>query len=201
MAETNTREKILETSGKLFAQRGYFGISMQEIADEVGITKAALYYHFEGKEELVKTLMNNTVQELKNQLKKTVEDSKIPSDILFNLIKAFLDFKIKNPELSLLTSLGSVTDERIPTLQFLVDLRTELIKFIRELIAGIDFARRMTYRTIFTLTTSVISFVLSPLNYDSRSAKQLARDFTVLFFSENINSSSKKATRSVSGSK
>jgi len=46
------RDRILQVASERFAARGYADVSMQEIADAVGITKAALYYHFRSKEDL-----------------------------------------------------------------------------------------------------------------------------------------------------
>ena len=43
--EKNTKEKILEEALKLFAQSGYMGTSMNDIASKLGVTKAALYKH------------------------------------------------------------------------------------------------------------------------------------------------------------
>jgi AcrR family transcriptional regulator len=55
---TNRRENILEVAGRLFLQQGYEGTSVQQIADEVGCTKAALYYHFKaGKDEILHKMM------------------------------------------------------------------------------------------------------------------------------------------------
>ena len=42
----NTRERILETALELFAQNGYLGTSMNDIAGQLGFTKAALYKHY-----------------------------------------------------------------------------------------------------------------------------------------------------------
>ena len=47
--EKNTKEKILEEALKLFAQSGYMGTSMNEIASRLGVTKAALYKHYSSK--------------------------------------------------------------------------------------------------------------------------------------------------------
>jgi AcrR family transcriptional regulator len=44
--------RILAEASRLFVARGYRGISMREIAEAVGISKAGLYYHFRDKEEL-----------------------------------------------------------------------------------------------------------------------------------------------------
>ena len=53
----STKEKILEESLELFSQNGYSGTSMSDIADKVGITKAALYKHFSGKEQIFDELL------------------------------------------------------------------------------------------------------------------------------------------------
>lgn len=43
-----TRQQILEAARELFLARGYKGVSMKEVAEEVQVTSAALYYHFPG---------------------------------------------------------------------------------------------------------------------------------------------------------
>ena len=49
--EKNTKEKILEEALKLFAQSGYMGTSMNDIASKLGVTKAALYKHYKSKQD------------------------------------------------------------------------------------------------------------------------------------------------------
>ena len=46
------RERMLREARELFVAHGYAAVTMQEIADAVGVTKAALYYHFSDKEAL-----------------------------------------------------------------------------------------------------------------------------------------------------
>ena len=53
----DTRDRILETALDLFIERGYDKTSLREIAERVGVTKAALYYHFSSKEEIIRTLV------------------------------------------------------------------------------------------------------------------------------------------------
>ena len=52
-----TREHILATAEKLILQRGYSGTSIEEIISEAGITKGGFFYHFDGKNDLAKSLM------------------------------------------------------------------------------------------------------------------------------------------------
>lgn len=49
----DTKEKILEVSLELFSKSGYLGTSMSDIAGELSITKAALYKHYSGKQEIL----------------------------------------------------------------------------------------------------------------------------------------------------
>jgi AcrR family transcriptional regulator len=54
---TDTRERIVAVAAHLFATRGFAGTSVRDIADELGVTKAALYYHFESKEVLLRSIV------------------------------------------------------------------------------------------------------------------------------------------------
>ncbi|MFF4405279.1 TetR/AcrR family transcriptional regulator [Streptomyces sp. NPDC001262] len=53
---SNTRERIQQTALGLFVTRGYEKTSLREIAEELGVTKAALYYHFKTKEDILTAL-------------------------------------------------------------------------------------------------------------------------------------------------
>ena len=48
-----TKERILNTALALFSQRGYLGTSMSDIANELGMTKGALYKHYTSKQEIL----------------------------------------------------------------------------------------------------------------------------------------------------
>lgn len=50
--EREGRERVLREAHALFLERGFAEVSMQQIADAVGMTKASLYYHFRDKEDL-----------------------------------------------------------------------------------------------------------------------------------------------------
>jgi AcrR family transcriptional regulator len=51
------RARILDVARAAFLARGYADVSMQEIADSAGLTKAAIYYHFKDKEELFESIL------------------------------------------------------------------------------------------------------------------------------------------------
>ena len=57
----DVRSEILQTATRLFARRGFDGTSLQAIADEVGIRKPSLLYHYPSKEALRQSVLGNVI--------------------------------------------------------------------------------------------------------------------------------------------
>lgn len=55
----NTRQRIQDIALELFAEQGYEKTSLREIAERLGVTKAALYYHFKTKEDIIISLFDD----------------------------------------------------------------------------------------------------------------------------------------------
>jgi AcrR family transcriptional regulator len=58
-ARSDTRAKIQQVAVELFTEHGYEGTSLREIAERLDVTKAALYYHFKSKEDIVTSLVED----------------------------------------------------------------------------------------------------------------------------------------------
>lgn len=54
---SDTRARILDAALGLFSEHGFDGTTLQQIADRLGFTKAALYYHFRSKDDLLQALI------------------------------------------------------------------------------------------------------------------------------------------------
>jgi AcrR family transcriptional regulator len=63
-----TRQQILDTAVQLFAERGYDATSLQMIADRMGVTKAAVYYHFPAKSDIVQAISLPVAEDLERVL-------------------------------------------------------------------------------------------------------------------------------------
>jgi AcrR family transcriptional regulator len=63
-ARGDTRERIQSVALELFAEHGYQQTSLREIAERLGVTKAALYYHFKSKEDIVRSFTEDYAAEL-----------------------------------------------------------------------------------------------------------------------------------------
>ena len=61
---TDTRSRAQKVALQLFAEQGYEKTSLREIAGRLGVTKAALYYHFRSKEDIVHSFTDDYFAEL-----------------------------------------------------------------------------------------------------------------------------------------
>jgi len=63
---SDTRERIQKVALKLFTEQGYDKTSLREIAEKLGVTKAALYYHFQSKEQIFESILVDTYASIKD---------------------------------------------------------------------------------------------------------------------------------------
>ncbi|MDX6353251.1 MAG: hypothetical protein QOF98_154 [Streptomyces sp.] len=90
-----TRQQILETAQRLFADLGYDATSLQMIADEMGLTKAAVYYHFRAKNDLLHECMKPGILRIEALLNEaaTMRSRRARID---HLVTGFVDFLVEN---------------------------------------------------------------------------------------------------------
>ena len=125
---SETKQRIIETARELFARKGVPKTSLQEIADRLGITKPALYYHFSSREELVRSIMQPLIDDGDAYVRELEQRSSVePRDLL----EGYFDFNIRHradimlvlTELTTLAELGLVDRvltwrERLTTLLY-----------------------------------------------------------------------------------
>lgn len=63
-----TRTRILEAAERCFAQSGYDGTSVSQICQAAGVSKGALYHHYESKQDIFVELLNRWLEEMEFQL-------------------------------------------------------------------------------------------------------------------------------------
>lgn len=119
------RKKIVEAAYFLFLKKGYHGTTMEEIANQLGVTKPAIYQYFPGKEDLYAAVAEHGRQELEEILETSFEnnDLRAGSEILFDTLARYTpQFNSMYSEMMLLAA----HNERIRTL-----LRQDRIEDIR----------------------------------------------------------------------
>ncbi|TMR11438.1 TetR family transcriptional regulator [Nonomuraea turkmeniaca] len=126
-----TSERILEAARALFAARGYRATSMQAIADEVGISKAALYYHFDSKEEILRRLTIPLLDELEAVLAEA-ESGDSAEEVRWRAIEGYVDVHLRHRQT--LTML--VKDMTLLVQAPIADRFRTAIALANELVAG-----------------------------------------------------------------
>lgn len=66
--QRDTKAEIHQAAMELFSTRGYEKTSLREIAEQVGITKASLYYHYSSKQDLLKAIIGTFFDDLQRVL-------------------------------------------------------------------------------------------------------------------------------------
>jgi len=84
------RERILREAEQLFVQHGYRGVSIRDIAQACGMTNAALYYHFSGKEDLFLNMLRYNLQRIGKILEQSVEESSSCREQIDCLVNAYI---------------------------------------------------------------------------------------------------------------
>ncbi len=68
----STKEKIDMAALQLFAERGFKGTTMKDIAKVVGVTEGAIYRHYSSKEEIVENLIDRVIRDLSGKIEESV---------------------------------------------------------------------------------------------------------------------------------
>ncbi len=101
---SNARERVLIAAETLFRQRGYNTVTMRDIAEEVGIRQASLYYHFPTKEQLFITVTEQVFERHREGLQQALTEAE--SDLRGQLQAASRWF-ISQPPLNFLSLMQS----------------------------------------------------------------------------------------------
>lgn len=88
-AETVSR--LLAAAGKLFLERNYADVTMDQVAAAAEVTKGALYHHFSGKEELYLALLHRDLAEKRALFQRAVDSPGSCRERLHRLTQDFLD--------------------------------------------------------------------------------------------------------------
>ncbi len=98
-----TRQQILETAQRLFTDLGYDATSLQMIADEMGLTKAAVYYHFRAKSDILHAAMRPGIQRLEVLLDEAAGIRGRRARIE-HLVTGFVDFLVQHRHYAVMAS-------------------------------------------------------------------------------------------------
>ncbi|MGV0810456.1 helix-turn-helix domain-containing protein [Mycolicibacterium boenickei] len=105
-----TRERLVEAAVRLITRHGFAGTSLQMIADELGFTKAAIYYHFRTREQLLSAVVEPFLTRMQ-ALVEDAEHQRTASARADRLIRGYAELAVRNRALvSVLASDPSVNE-------------------------------------------------------------------------------------------
>jgi AcrR family transcriptional regulator len=86
-----TRREIIETATRLFAERGYAAVSIEAVLAACGISRGALYHHFQSKEALLEAVFEAVEIDVTQHVLARATSAASPSEVLQTGCEAFLD--------------------------------------------------------------------------------------------------------------
>ncbi len=87
-----TRDAIINSATKLFALKGYDGVSVDEIAKEASINKAMIYYYFENKAKLYEVAIKNVLDDMYESIVEQNKKATKPTEELKSFVKTYAYF-------------------------------------------------------------------------------------------------------------
>jgi AcrR family transcriptional regulator len=98
-----TRQQILETAQRLFAELGYDATSLQMIADEMGLTKAAVYYYFPAKSDILHAAMQPGFRRMETLLEEAqaMRGRRARTE---HIVNGFVEFLVQNRHYAVMAS-------------------------------------------------------------------------------------------------
>ena len=102
MSKTGVYERIIHSASKVFAEKGYHGSNLREIAQDAGINKAMLFYYFKNKENLYFSILSLAFQEILERSKKIYVNQKSSFEKIKEMIASFTQIYIKNKDFFLI---------------------------------------------------------------------------------------------------
>jgi AcrR family transcriptional regulator len=96
------RENIIKIAAQLFIIEGYHGASLNDIAEKMGVTKAAIYYYFHDKREILREIINRTIEPA-NKVIEAGKSDLPPDKRLEKIITILVKYAAEMPETTLIT--------------------------------------------------------------------------------------------------
>jgi AcrR family transcriptional regulator len=150
-----TRQQILETAQRLFIELGYDATSLQMIADEMGLTKAAVYYHFHAKSDILHAAMLPGMRRVGDLLDEAALMRSRRARIE-HVVTGFTDFLVRNRHYAVMASTDPATKRNKVNGESEALRARALTLFFGEHPTG---AERLSYNAVFAVPESLSDLV------------------------------------------
>lgn len=138
-----TRQLIVEKTAPLFNTRGYEGTSLSDLTAVTGLTKGALYGHFEDKNEIARAAFQYSVKRVKSMVRQKMNLASTPRKQLEALLDFYSEYVFNPPVAGGCPLLNSAIE--------VDDHKTDMRRIVgSELVASVDFIESLIRKGIKT---------------------------------------------------
>lgn len=110
--ELRSRERIDRAAVTLFARYGYEGVSLQRIADEVGLHKSTLFHHYRSKLQILDSALDAVISRVLEHMQPLARETRPSLGTLLQVVDALVDHFSEEPEAArLLVSVMTAPDD------------------------------------------------------------------------------------------
>jgi AcrR family transcriptional regulator len=109
-----TREKILDVAEALFARRGFSGVGMRELADQLGISKSTLFHHFRSKMQLYYRVLERVLTRIAEAVQPSLNSGAPATEKLDLWLNALIDALAAHPTTARILLRGLFEDDDLP---------------------------------------------------------------------------------------
>lgn len=99
VAKANRRQALLDAAAELFAQRGFNGVSIEELGAAAGVSGPAVYRHFEGKHAVLAALLTEVSEALLTDGREVLRAAPDAASGLTSLIGFHVNFALGHPDI------------------------------------------------------------------------------------------------------
>ena len=186
-ARKDTRKNIIDTARALFSESSYLGVSMNDIAKELDITKAALYYHFAGKEEIYNAVLDEVLNDINAALMDAFKEQTLDRQ-LYKVIKNYLDLGLKEKNIVKATLLSGEKTVRNHVIQNRKQVDGIIQPLFKDILASKQLSGQVDYRLLTSLLVCMMDGII--LEYSFSGTKidfdEIAKQWVVFLFQGSI---------------
>lgn len=113
-----TKEKIMKTALELFSKYGFDAVSVEMLSTELGVTKGALYRHYESKDAIFRDILNRVVQEDRDNAEVNSLPLEREGEYHVSSLDDFIEFTLKQFQFFTLDEFGSAFRRLVTLEQF-----------------------------------------------------------------------------------
>jgi len=89
-------QQMLESAARLFKERGYRGATLQDVADEIGLTRTAIYHYFPSKEQLLYRILEEALKDAVARFEEIASSDDPPDRKMHRMVREYVSLVIRH---------------------------------------------------------------------------------------------------------